>query len=316
MIRALDPETYLGYSCQIAPCVRSYSGDISIGKFQEKQESEYMLPRNLMYGFYRAADLECVNDSKKQQLSQMGYDLEANPRWLPYNVSVRYNETLGKVTDEAAQIVPAECVYAMTDMAGSGLIANRFADLFKGEIQEHYSFSLPALFSISEPLMAIWHAGSGNGTLEDMSGFMKNISDSLTIHVRQHGHPNLSQPVLGETHSNTVCIRVQWEWIIYSAVVVGSTLMFFIWVVIQSKIDQAQLRKAWEKEGVHAPFYDFKSSALTLLFHGLDDGSRRELVDVGSTNQTSEMEKRVKNVDIQLIATERGWKLSTVGHHE
>lgn len=203
----------------------------------------------------------------------------------------------------------------MRDIAGNSLNENLFKDLFQGDIQEHWAFSPPALFG-SEPLLAIWHAGSSNGTFEDISGLMRNISESLTTHTRQNGQPGLSQTVLGEIHSNTVCICVQWKWIIYSGLVVGFTLFFFIWAVVQAKRDQSYLRKAWENEGVHAPFYDFKSSALTLLFYGLDNDSRRKWVDVGSSNQTGKMEKKVKDVNIQLVAAERGWKLSTVGRHE
>ncbi|CAO2652568.1 Nn.00g008510.m01.CDS01 [Neocucurbitaria sp. VM-36] len=346
VIRALDTETYVAYSCKIAPCVKSFAAGIRTGLLNETRVSEHMLPRNLMFMAYRVADLDCVQDDKKQQLQEMGYDLSTNPRWLPYNVSVVYNETQKRttfrgscqfmpkdkvnkfcdknkpgagdegilLTDEAAQIVPAECVYSMTDTAGNTLNENLFRNLFDGDIQEWWTYSPPALIG-NETLMAIWHAGSGNGTLEDISGLMKNISDSLTTHIRQHGHVNLSQPVLGEVHYNTVCIRVQWEWVIYSGAVVALTLVFFIWVIVQARTDQSHLRKAWEKEGVHAPFHDFKSSALTLLFHGLDDDSRRELIDVGSSNRTCEMEKRSKDVNIQLVATERGWKLATVGHH-
>lgn len=345
VIRALDTETYVAYSCKISPCVRTYEGEVDKGKFIETQKSEHLIPRNLMYQAFRVADLDCLRDSKKQQLREMGYDLAANPRWLPYNVSVGFDTTSGPtykgfceympedkidkfcnktkaaagnqrypLTDEAAKIVPAECIYSMSDLAGTSLDSNLFQDLFKGNITEWGEFWTTGPGAMGpEPLMAIWYAGSGNGTFEDMSALMKNISETLTTHVRHHGNANLSQPFTGEVHYNTVCIRVRWEWITYSGAIVAFTLIFFIWVVVQAKLDQAQLRKAWENHGTHAPFYDFKSSALTLLFHGLDDNSRRDLVDVGSTNRTAEMAKRSKNVDIQLVSTERGWKLATVG---
>ncbi|OAL56194.1 hypothetical protein IQ07DRAFT_581577 [Pyrenochaeta sp. DS3sAY3a] len=345
VIRALDPETYVAYSCKISPCVRSYEGKVKNGQFLETQQSEHMIPRNLMYQAFRVADLDCLRDSKKDQLREMGYDLEANPRWLPYNVTVGFNKTSGitykgfceympedkidkfcnktiaaignqryPLTDEAAKIVPAECVYSMSDMAGTSLNSNLFRHLFKGDITEWGEMwtSGPSANG-SEPLMAIWNAGSGNGTLEDMSALMRNISETLTTHVRHNGNGNFSQPFTGEVHYNSTCISVRWEWITYSGAIVAFTLIFFIWVVVQAKVDQAQLRKAWESHDTHAPFYDFKSSALTLLFHGLDDNSRRDLVDVGSTNRTSEMAKRSKNIDIQLVATERGWKLAAVG---
>ena len=276
----------------------------------------------------------------------MGYDLTANPRWLPYNVSVYYNVTEQRtayegdcqyipadkvdkfcdknkrkiankyfsLTDDAAQSVPAECVYAMTPTAGNTLYSSVFKYLFEGELKEFGTSDPPALFG-PEPLMAIRHAGSGNGTFKDMSDLMRNVSDALTTYVRQNGNVNMSSPMLGSVTYNTVCIRVQWPWVAFSGAIVLLTLVFFLYVVVKSRGDQAELRKAWESEGVHAPFYDFKSSALALLFHGLDDDSRRQLIDVGSTNRTGEMAKRSRDVRIQLVATERGWKLATVGAH-
>lgn len=276
----------------------------------------------------------------------MGYNLEANPRWLPYNVSVYYNATQQRnmfegscqyipadkvdkfcdknkrkiankylsLSDDAAQMVPADCVYSITDTAGNTLYNSVFNDLSKGELIERGNSKPPALFG-PESLMAIRHAGSGNSTLQDMSDLMRNVSDALTTYVRQHGHVNMSSPMLGTVTRNTFCIRVQWPWVAFSAAIVLLTLLFFLYVVVKTRGDQAELRKAWENKGVHAPFYDFKSSALALLFHGLDDDSRRQLIDVGGTNRTGEMERRSRDVKIHLVATKRGWKLSTVGAH-
>ncbi|KAL6705585.1 hypothetical protein ACN47E_006532 [Coniothyrium glycines] len=344
VIRALDTRTYVARSCKMDACVRTYEAHVEKGILKEELKSEHMMPRNFMFGFYRVADLSCLDNDKKAQLREMGYDLNANPDWIPYNVTVDYNATLERntyrgtcqympadqtdkycdkstavgsegflLTEAAASIVPAECVYSMADAAGGAYLAkNLFRDMFNGTMEEFGTFSTPALFPDNEPVMAIYQAGSGNGTLQDISDLMKNVSDALTTHVRQHGTINMSEPMLGTVQHNTVCIRVQWEWVIYSASIVGLTLVFLVWVILQAKSDQAQLRRAWERQGVHAPFYDFKSSALTLLFHGLDDDSRRQLMDVGSHNRTSEMEKLSQRVNVQMVATERGWKIAAV----
>ncbi|KAF2828783.1 hypothetical protein CC86DRAFT_319841 [Ophiobolus disseminans] len=346
VIRSLDNKNYVAHSCNVSACMQTYEAMVRSSKLEETVVDEHLIPRSTEFGYYRVADLECIQESKKQQLSEMGYNLEANPRWLPYNVSVFYNVTEERNTfqgscqyvpadkvdkfcdknkrkiankylslsDDAAQIVPADCVYSMSDTAGNTLYTSVFRDLFKGELLERGTSNPPALFG-PEPLMAIRHAGSGNGTLKDMSDLMRNISNSLTTYVRQHGNVNMSNPMLGTVTRNTVCIRVQWPWVAFSAAIVLLTLVFFLYVVVKARGDQAELRRAWETEGVHAPFYDFKSSALALLFHGLDDDSRRQLIDVGSTNRTAEMAKRSKDVKIQLVATERGWKLATVGTH-
>jgi len=62
---------------------------------------------------------------------------------------------------------------------------------------------------------------------------------------------------------------------------------------------------------VSRPIHDFKSSALTLLFHGLDKDSLDSMADVGSTNREKELKKLSKKTKVQLVPTEQGWKLST-----
>jgi len=86
-------------------------------------------------------------------------------------------------------------------------------------------------------MKAIFNAGSGNGTLEDMNGLIKNVSDTITIFIRQNGNATKSEPVHGDVRYNTVCIKVQWAWIAYPAAVAMLTMLFLAWVVIQSKRD-------------------------------------------------------------------------------
>jgi hypothetical protein len=184
---------------------------------------------------------------------------------------------------------------------GEALNANTFAELFEGELTEHYSYASPAQFG-QEAFLAVWNAGSGNGTLDDFTGLIKNISDAVTTHLRLNGEDYQSDAAHGEVHYNTVCIRVHWPWVAYSGAVVGLTLLFFAWVVLQARR---------EDEGVGNTPHDFKSGALTVLFHGLDDSSRRKLADAGSTNQQKELPKVSKHMKVHLVPTQSGRKLST-----
>jgi hypothetical protein len=129
--------------------VKTLSASIIGNLLDEKVESEDLIARRYDTESYIVADLQCVSDTRKQLLVDMGYNLETTSRWLPYNVTVMFNETLKRVTyvgkckfdtnekierycqpnplrfgstaykgdekydlnDEAAQAVPAECVY-------------------------------------------------------------------------------------------------------------------------------------------------------------------------------------------------------------
>lgn len=200
----------------------------------------------------------------------------------------------------------------MNPQMGEALNANTFAELFEGELTEHYSFAPPALFG-PEALLAVWNAGSSNGTLSDFTGLIKNISDAVTTHLRLNGEEYQSDAAHGEMNYNTVCIHVHWPWVTYSGAIVGLTLLFFVWVVLQGRHDQALLHKRWENEGTAGNLYhDFKSGALTVLFHGLDDESRRKLADAESSKLQKELPEISKGVKAQLVPTQSGWKLSSV----
>ena len=84
----------------------------------------------------------------------------------------------------------------------------------------------------SDPLLAIWNAGSGNGTLDDLSGLVKSISTAVTNYVRQHDSTYQSEPARGQVRYNTVCINLRWPWVANSSAVVILTLPFFVWVVL------------------------------------------------------------------------------------
>lgn len=202
----------------------------------------------------------------------------------------------------------------------SNLSPRVFEHRFGGTVVEYGDFNPRALFPLSsttqsDTVMALANAGSGNGTLEDVRAFFTNVTDTMTTHMRMHGARYQSEPVRGAVVYNTVCIHVRWEWIAYSVAVVALTLLFFVWVVIQAKIDQSRLYKRWVGRGGDQPqpFHDFKSSALTLLFHGLDKESLDSMVDVGSSNREKELNNLSKQSEVQLKPTEQGWKLSTKG---
>jgi 2-oxoglutarate dehydrogenase complex dehydrogenase (E1) component-like enzyme len=64
------------------------------------------------------------------------------------------------------------------------------------------------------------------------------------------------------------------------------------------------------------PLHESKSSALTLLFHGLDKDSLDGMTDVGSTNREKELKKISTETKVQLVLTSQGWKLSTTDIHK
>jgi hypothetical protein len=92
---------------------------------------------------------------------------------------------------------------------------------------------------------------------------------------------------------------------------VSLTVLFFVWTVVQSRVDQFHMRKAWGNEYSVPNFHDFKSSVLMLLYHGFERDSLEVERVYGQSNRMKELEDRAKEVKVRLVATESGWMLST-----
>lgn len=196
----------------------------------------------------------------------------------------------------------------MYPSAARALRDDVFSPLFEGNLTQEFTSTQP---TGPDPLLAMWFAGTGNGTLEDISGLMRNVTDAVTVYMRDSGPGFRSAPVVGDVHYTTVCIHVRWPWMAYSISIVVLTLVFFVWMVVRAERNQAGLHKMWSSAGGRVSPHDFKSSALPVLFHGFDGDSQRRLSKVGSTNTQEELRESSKGVEVQLVATEQGWRLST-----
>lgn len=159
----------------------------------------------------------------------------------------------------------------------------------------------------TETVAALWYAGS---TLENMTSLMNNVTEVMTTYIREE-QSRFSDPVVGKVRYNSVCIVVRWGWVAYSCATVALTLLFFIWIILQARRDQGLLRKREAAGRALAPAHDFKSGALPLLFHGLDEQMQRKLADIGCSNREGELADRSKEIMIRLVATDQGWKLSS-----
>ena len=65
MIQVLDWQkpSYAAYSCEVRPCVKTYSGTIHNSQLKEEVKDEHIFSRNPSKGYYRAADLRCINET-------------------------------------------------------------------------------------------------------------------------------------------------------------------------------------------------------------------------------------------------------------
>ncbi|KAF2874040.1 hypothetical protein BDV95DRAFT_604257 [Massariosphaeria phaeospora] len=285
-------DTYVAYNCTVYPCVRTYSSKIRVGKLEELVEEETGPDVErvfLKWGntdiTYTTADLDCVDEEERRILRDIGYEFNDTDRWLPYQSDGAgqcwniMSTELCNGTDlsaKAAKVVPEECIYTMNYIATECIQEDLMSGLFTGQLYAELWNGQNQAYNGEEPLKALWHAGSGNGTLEDVSGVIRNVTDSLTTHIRRtpsayrDGATTYNTPIRGQVHYNTTCIRIRWIWIAYSSATVGLLLLFFFSMIVQTRLAQTRLQNRWKDGNSAPPLHDFKSSALTLLFHGLE----------------------------------------------
>jgi hypothetical protein len=130
------------------------------------------------------------------------------------------------------------------------------------------------------------------------------MSDSITKYMREHGAGDsgagfsYSTPALGELHTEQSCIKVQWLFIIYPAVLVVLALIFFIAMLFETSHGRMDL--------------DWKSSPLALIFHGLDHDTVKQTDERFSLLGTRDMENVAKEMAVRLSQNDSGWKLVRV----
>ncbi|KAF1927155.1 uncharacterized protein M421DRAFT_183116 [Didymella exigua CBS 183.55] len=102
MIRVLDWQkpSYTAYSCEVRPCVKTYSDPIHNSQLKEEVIDEHMFSRNPSNGYYRAADLHCISETQRQDILNMGYNIIADQRWTTWHVAVDRNETTQQIEFE------------------------------------------------------------------------------------------------------------------------------------------------------------------------------------------------------------------------
>jgi hypothetical protein len=284
-----------------------------------------------------AADLQCLDNAEQRQiLKQLGYQLNDTMRWLPYNISLangtaiypvyapdlsgpcerapanRYPDLCNgtSMTARALEAVPARCIYNIGIVTVQSLSSNLFQQTFTGYVRNSWTYGLPG-YEGGVALTALYNAGTGNGTLEDVQGFMGNMTSTLTTYMRQAGQQGFSESANGDMYEYTSCIEIRWAWLSYATVVVGLLLIFFAWMVVYARINQSRLRRQWTNQGSVPMTHDFKSSALSFLFHGLDYETLKNMDDAGISNQEKELGNRAEHVTVRLVATDQGWKLSS-----
>ena len=127
-----------------------------------------------------------------------------------------------------------------------------------------------------------------NTNLSGIPDLMQSVALSLTNALRQGV---FGEAVIGNTTSVEIQLEVSWAWLSFPAALIILTFVFLMSTMIKSK-----------RNGIPP----WKSSVNASLFHGLTAEHQGHRVKM---DEPLAMERRAKEVRMQLVETQNGWQL-------
>ena len=291
-----NPNATVGAArCSLSPCVRTYTASIVNQKLTEQ-----LIDVSGANNFGTSAtmfDVKCLSPGESDALTNTGYDLRGKS-WVPNNTTTPYQD--GFNTNNTNISISYDCIYGFAPVATQNL------DLFLNTwLSGQLVYASPVSRTGPAVLQAIYN--SENLTFERLNETWRNMSDSITNYMREHGAGDsgagfsYSTPALGEVHTEQSCIRVQWLFILYPAVLVVLALIFFVAMLFETSHGDSGRTDL-----------DWKSSPLALIFHGLDHDTARQTDERFSLLWTRDMEDVAKEMAVRLSQSDSGWKLVRV----
>ncbi|MCJ1241670.1 hypothetical protein MMC14_009676 [Varicellaria rhodocarpa] len=122
-----------------------------------------------------------------------------------------------------------------------------------------------------------------------VSNYLRTVDDLL---LNTAFESSWNHPVVSEAFTQQTCIYVRWQWLTLPIALLVATLIFFGALVVQNAGERGY--------GV------WKSSQNALLWHGLEGLAEQEAPDLETLK---EMDRRAKELTVQLGRSNRGWKL-------
>ena len=276
--------------CTLYPCIKTYTAKIQNGLFSEtllsvaKSWGDKLNPTGLL----AMVNVNCLNANDRKSLIDKGYEIEGK-MWLPYT-PVIYD-----YYKQADDFVPRndtishECIYEyswLTTEALESFLQSFLNGTIDTSLGEYYG-----------PTQVQTLYNEGHLTFGRVEEIWRNLSDSISTYVRQHGRKNVSAPAVGVVLRSETCVRLQWVFLIYPAVLVFLCIVFFASMILKT-------------QGTKSSRHDWKSSPLALLFHGLDGEVIINRNEAAESVRAKEMEIVAERTSVRLSKTEKGWNFT------
>lgn len=288
-------------NCTLGLCVRDYTGRVRNGVLDETMTNSLalnLLPGEAETGMFNIVKLPCNVGSNEYDMSNIS-QVPSSPGRNFTTVTV----------DRVNVTAPLDCVFstkpdlplAIDRFLKSGLLLPKRANrrLEEGATCSTNSFDGSAFCDpwYLEPLFR-----GGGPTAETISADVDGIAVGITNRLRAVGSDAYGEwpgAVPGAAIETTVCVRVDWPWLVFPAALVLLTVVLFVAVLVvvgRSRVADGQ--PTW------------KSSALVAFFHGIDTRSRSLH---GASDNTTRPMNSVHEPEIEPPSTPFSWGESQQG---
>lgn len=250
-------------NCTLGLCVRDYTGRVRNGVLHETVTNSLassMLPEEAHTAMYKILKLPCIVDSETYDTSNISQIASAPGR----------NFTIVNL-DGQNVTAPLECVFATNadlplaigHFLHVGLLQTKRATE-QGRDDEGGTCSTNSVdgSSFCDPwyLEPVFRGGrlTAETISTDMDGIAVGISNRMRA-IGSNAYGDGPGVVLGTAIQTTVCVRVDWPWLLFPAALVLLTVVLFVAVLVTARRSQvADGQPVW------------KSSTVVAFFHGID----------------------------------------------
>lgn len=285
-------------SCTLGFCVRDYTGRVRNGVLDETMTNSF--PPSFQIHSHEAINhesailhLPCIIDSKKYDIS--------NVSQVPSVPGRRFTVV---ILDGHEVTAPLECVFTAGPTVPSG-VRKLLQQVFVSQIYGRPSCSSGSKDdSACEP----WYLESmfrgGRPTVDTVSLGMDRVAVSISNLMRAVGsnaYRNGSGTALGTVIETTVCLRVDWPWLLLPGVLVLLTVALFVAVLFIDRPCQSG-QPIWKSSAVVAFFYgiDARSHAADCA----DEGAARpegSACGQGDSQESSQLTGGERHSDLMTL---------------
>lgn len=251
-----QPTGYIAAACILYPCLKYYSGTVSLGSFSERvvrstplrvqipkvlQDSSAKLAANEVPQGLAGVQYPCFVNGTLYTSTNMTSESEKPPEDGRRGVFIHRegweNQSLHEAIGYRIVTAPHECVVSLRHQFVYSLrrsLSETFNAYCRPQgFQTNFVSCYTATEASSLPMISILRPRSTN--IQTISESMDSMAMRLTTEFRRAGlnaYGNSSAIVQGQVWENRSCLKVAWEWLVLPAVLLSMCIVSIVWLII------------------------------------------------------------------------------------